>query len=441
MYLFSKMSSANNYYLNILLALFPFSFIAGNMIININLLLIIISSIIIFPKDCFKIKFFILDKLIIAYFCLVLISSLANDYELLSEKNWKGTFPTFLKSIFFLKYLFLYFVLRFLVEKKIINLKIFFISCSIAALFVSLDIFFQYFNKKDIFGLVAPEGYRKLSGPFGDELIAGGYIQRFSLFAFFLIPLFFKNSIPNKFYKYLIATLFIIFFTSLIMTGNRMPTIIFLLSIILILIFQKQTRKYLFPFLIIFSLIFTLLFKYNESIRLNFISFYSKSSQIVSLVIKKDFFNKDAPQYLKEFSTFYDTWLINKYIGGGIKNFRYYCHERQNINTNSKFVCNMHPHNYYLEILTETGLIGFIIILFIFSNIIYFTLIKKYILKSSLINSYIIVPFIFLFIAEIFPLRSTGSFFTTGNTTYLFLIVGILIGLLRKENSIENRYQ
>ena len=29
----------------------------------------------------------------------------------------------------------------------------------------------------------------------------------------------------------------------------------------------------------------------------------------------------------------------------------------------------------------------------------------------------------------------------TGNTTYLFLIVGILIGLLRKENSIENRYQ
>ena len=441
MYLFSKISSANNYYLNMLLALFPFSFIAGNMIININLLLIIISSIFLFPKDCFKIKFFILDKLIIAYFCLVLISSLVNDYDLLSEKNWKGTFPTFLKSIFFLKYLFLYFVLRFLVEKEIINLKVFFISCSIAALFVSLDIFFQYFNKKDIFGLIAPEGYRKLSGPFGDELIAGGFIQRFSLFAFFLVPLFFKNSIPNKFYKYLIATLFIIFFTSLIMTGNRMPTIIFLLSIILILIFQKQTRKYLFPFLIIFSFTFTLLFKYNESIKLNFISFYSKSSQIVSLVIKKDFFNKDAPQYLKEFSTFYDTWLINKYIGGGIKNFRYYCHERQNINADSKFVCNMHPHNYYLEILTETGLAGFIIILFIFLNIIYLTLLKKYILKSSLINNHIVVPFIFLFIAEIFPLRSTGSFFTTGNTTYLFLIVGILIGLIRKENSIENKYQ
>ena len=28
------------------------------------------------------------------------------------------------------------------------------------------------------------------------------------------------------------------------------------------------------------------------------------------------------------------------------------------IEKNSNFICNMHPHNYYLEILTETGLVG-----------------------------------------------------------------------------------
>ena len=39
----------------------------------------------------------------------------------------------------------------------------------------------------------------------------------------------------------------------------------------------------------------------------------------------------------------------------------------------------------------------------------------------------IITPFIFLFIAEIFPLKSTGSFFTTNNASYLFLIIGILL--------------
>ena len=98
----------------------------------------------------------------------------------------------------------------------------------------------------------------------------------------------------------------------------------------------------------------------------------------------------------------------------------------------------MHPHNYYLEILTETGVFGFSIISLIFIIIIYLTLIKKYFLKSFLNNNHIIIPFIFLFIAEIFPIKSTGSFFTTGNTTYLFLIIGIMIGLARKSDIIKN---
>tara|TARA_Y200000002_G_C22579399_1_gene620181 strand:+ start:63 stop:365 length:303 start_codon:yes stop_codon:yes gene_type:complete len=99
----------------------------------------------------------------------------------------------------------------------------------------------------------------------------------------------------------------------------------------------------------------------------------------------------------------------------------------------------MHPHNYYLEILTETGMLGLIIILIIFFQVFYLTFYKKYFLISKLNNNNTIIPFIFLFIAEIFPIKSTGSFFTTGNTTYLFLIISVLIGLSLKENSIENK--
>jgi O-antigen ligase len=157
------------------------------------------------------------------------------------------------------------------------------------------------------------------------------------------------------------------------------------------------------------------------------------------IILNKDFKNKNAPQYLKEFETFYDTWLMNKYIGGGIKNFRYYCHERPNVDKNAKFICNMHPHNYYLEILTETGILGMFIVLSIFIIIFYLSFVKKYFLNSPLNNNHIIIPFIFLFIAEVFPIKSTGSFFTTGNTSYLFLIIGILIGLIRKKNIIENK--
>ena len=78
----------------------------------------------------------------------------------------------------------------------------------------------------------------------------------------------------------------------------------------------------------------------------------------------------------------------------------------------------MHPHNYYLEILTETGLVGFFIILFIFSSILYLTLYRKYFSNSELNKNNFIIPFIFLFIIEIFPIKSTGSFFTTGSTTW-----------------------
>ena len=109
------------------------------------------------------------------------------------------------------------------------------------------------------------------------------------------------------------------------------------------------------------------------------------------ILINKDFYSKKAPPYLKEFETFYDTWKMHKYIGGGIKNFRYYCHIRPNIDMNSDFICNMHPHNYYLEILTETGLIGFLFCLSIFILVIYISLVKKYFLNSPLNKNNIII--------------------------------------------------
>ena len=37
----------------------------------------------------------------------------------------------------------------------------------------------------------------------------------------------------------------------------------------------------------------------------------------------------------------------------------------------------MHPHNYYLEILTETGLVGFVLILLIFTITLYITFFKN----------------------------------------------------------------
>ncbi len=435
MILLSDSSEKVKNFLTFFLCLMPVSFIAGNMIININILLLILSSLFFFKKEVFKIKFFWFDKLIIAYFFLILYTGIYNDLIFYQEKlAWKGYFSTVVKSLFFFKYLFLYICLRFLVENKMIKLKFFFITCATASLFVCFDLFYQFFSGQNIFGFEAVG--RKIGGPFRDELIAGGYIQRFSIFAFFVLPFFYSN-FSNKFSKYLLPVLFIIFTCGILISGNRMPMLLFVFSIILIIIFNKQTIKFLIPFVFIFSITFIIIFKINNEVKINFLKFYNQVSSMTEIVIKGDFKNNNSPQYLREFESFYDTWLMNKYIGGGLKNFRYYCHTRPNIDKNSNFVCNMHPHNYYLEILTETGLVGFIILVSAFLLILQSTFIKKYFSRSSKNYDNVIIPFIFLFFIEIFPIKSTGSFFTTGNTTYLFLIMGLLVGLIPKQNSIE----
>ena len=112
----------------------------------------------------------------------------------------------------------IYISIRILIEKQILNFKPFFISCSLASLFVCFDIFFQFWNGVDIFGYEKVGTGRKLAGPFGDEQIAGGFIQRFSIFSFFLFSLFYNKKF-EKLAKFLIPLLFLIFTLGIILSG------------------------------------------------------------------------------------------------------------------------------------------------------------------------------------------------------------------------------
>ena len=445
--MFTSISSNKNFILNLLLAIIPASFIAGNTIINFNIMLIIILGLIFYKFSIFKIRYFFLDKLIFLFFLFIIFTGIYNDINLSINNQefsvWKGEFSTTIKSFAFLRFFLLYLVIRFLYENDKIDIKLFFLSSTFFCLFVCLDLFYQLIFGEDIFGFKSIG--RKLSGPFGDELIAGSFIQRFSLFSFFVIPLFLKKSKPIHIVA-IFLVLFTIFISAIVLSGNRMPLIIFILSILLLFLFQKETRKFFIPFILLFSLIFTFLYKTNTKVNLNFQNFKGQVVNIVKFINADEIDLNQAPNYIKEFSTFYQTWLMNKYVGGGIKNFRYNCHNRPKISSGffidktfkKRMVCNMHPHNYYLEVLTEVGLIGFSILIVIFSIIIYLTFFKMYFKKNKL-NNYIIAPFVFLFISEIFPIKSTGSFFTTGNATYLFLILSFLVTIMRKNNLIENR--
>ena len=295
----------------------------------------------------------------------------------------------------------------------------------VCTLFVSLDLMYQFKFGKDIFGYVGDP--RRLSGPFGDEQISGSYLQRFSIFSFFLIPMIVKNK-NKKILFLIILSLFILVLSSMIIAGNRMPVVLFLFIIFIYLFIEKEIRRYFVPFFIIVITIFFLFVNFNSNFKNHYGSFYTKIFQFKYLLNFEEVRDKNIIQntYIKEFYSGYKTWKANKYFGGGIKSFKINC--PKNFRN-----CAPHPHNYYLEILADLGLFGSVILIIIFSIIIYESLIIKYFFKIQFKEGNLITPFMLLFLAEIFPLKSSGSFFTTGNATFIFLVLSVTVALSRRK--------
>ena len=59
-------------------------------------------------------------------------------------------------------------------------------------------------------------------------------------------------------------------------------------------------------------------------------------------------------------------WKENKIIGNGLKSFRINCEYAKFKKFNDYHFCGTHPHNYTIEIMAETGLIGVFLIYTLF---------------------------------------------------------------------------
>ena len=54
------------------------------------------------------------------------------------------------------------------------------------------------------------------------------------------------------------------------------------------------------------------------------------------------------------------------------------------------------------------------------------------------ITSKQIIPFFLVFCTELFPIRSSGSFFSTSNATFIFMLLAVLVTLIEKHVEAEN---
>lgn len=408
--------------INLLLSILPLSFIAGNLIINLNITLIIIVSLIFWGREFFKINFLLIDKLIIFLFFFSTLTSLINFNNFLSSDPYLAK-ENLIKSFTFIRYLFFYFSIRLIIEKDYFDIKTFFISSGICVIFVSLDLILQFYSGKDIFGF--PKAHHKLSGPFGDELIAGSYLQRFCLFLFFLIP-FYKNLFSKRNLILILLLLFILIFFSVVIAGNRMSVILLMMLFVFLFLNEKQLRKFVIILVPLILILFFTLYKFYPNIKEMTDHFLTLSLEIIFSL--DEIYNNPnldfSNMYLKEFHLGYMTWKENIIIGGGINSFYLNCKINYDI-------CTSHPHNYYLEILSELGIIGICVVSIIFVKLlhIYFKI------KSNFNLSYennVITAFVLLLFVEMFPLKTTGSFFTTGNASYIFLLIATIVGLSNK---------
>ena len=180
---------SKNYIINFIILLIPISYIIGNLALNLNIFLLIIFTFLFFKRDVFHIKYGLTDKLILILFLYILVNGFFNNFFNFNFPNAPNQHFVLIKSFLFLRFLVLYFIVRYLVCREIIDYKLLFFVYGLCAFFVSFDLIIQYTFGKNLFGMEGADG-RRLSGVFGDEYIAGGFIQKFFIFLPYAILFF-----------------------------------------------------------------------------------------------------------------------------------------------------------------------------------------------------------------------------------------------------------
>ena len=402
-------------YLNaheIFFILFPIAILFRSAALNIYIVLGAIFFILNIVKN--KKIFLLLPIKILSVFIVYLIL-ISFDAE-----NFTQALQSSVSQIRFL--FFTLFVALLNIRKEKLPLMIFLIS--ILIFFISIDTLYQYYFTTNFFGIEADpiNNPHRLSSFFGDELIVGSYITYFSIpiGAFFLSRI--KSITVTK--KIYYISFIILAFISTLLSGERITILIFIASFsVLSLIYLSKIKQTIVLGCIIISIFF--LYNFNQGVKFRFNSFAN------------DVVNFKTSGHGRLFSSAHIIWKQNYFTGTGLKNYRVTCNNLKNKNfvdpyTKIEILCSTHPHNTYFEILAETGIVGFFLFLiFIAVSIIFF--LKKLKKITNYLQPLYLSSLVLLF-SYIWPIKSSGSFFTTYNASFFCFYYGILLMCIKISN-------
>jgi len=316
---------------------------------------------------------------------------------------------TFFHNIIFI------FALCFILKKKK-SFDLIFTTYLIITSIVIFDIFFEYFTKKNILGFesIDPE---RIASFLGKELKIAHFILGFS---FISIGYYFEKYF-NKSLKYNIFGFFliIIFFTGLLITGERANTLKGIIFIFLFIIFlRKEIIKFKKIFVIIILLLPIFTFFLSEKIRNRFSAIYAINNIGTIEYFKETQHGAHFYAAIKMFENY-------PIFGVGSKNFREECSKKEYENKEYKWTeqrCSTHPHQIYYELLAEHGLAGTITIFFV----IFFILFEGFKIYIKKRNSIHLASILFVFV-QFLPLIPSRSFFTAWVSTIFWFNFSVIV--------------
>jgi len=271
-----------------------------------------------------------------------------------------------------------------------------------------LDGYIQFFIGINIIGL--SKTVTRLSSFFGDELILGSYLSRLFplLFALFLI----KEK--NQTELYFMSILFILLSGLIYISGERAAFYLFILSYIFIMIFLEKFAKFKI-ILSVFSLILIVVTTFNFKDVRDRMVFNPLST------IKKSIF---TPEHDSLIRTAYNMFLDKPLFGHGPKMFRVICKDEKYATGITP--CMTHPHNFYVQLLAETGIIGFSFLFSTFAYVLYcaYRQLKSMVLRQKRYLTDYQVCLLAGILITVWPLTTNGNFFHN----WLMIVYSLPVG-------------
>ena len=397
-----------------LILFFPISLLISSGVMEVNIIILIIFYLI----NCFVNKDF--NFLKNKYFILLSILWIFLIINCIFSQNFNLSFS---RSFFFFKYILLIYAINFVIcDRKKLNFIILF--WSIVLLIVGFDIFFEYINKKNIIGFHSTTDPTRIASFLGKELKIGHFVLGF----LFLSTGYYFEKFNKKSAYYKIPGYILLFFLilAIILTGERSNTIKSLICFFLFIIFSKEKLiKYKKATIILIISLLCLSYSISDRLKFRFDTYYKPIKEVGLIntikLIKHGAHYHTAIEIFKKYPVF----------GVGNKNFREECNNEKYFDSSYAYAaerCSTHPHQIYLELLSEHGIVGFVTIL----SIIFYILYKSFIIclrKLNLIHLGSIV-----FVASTFiPIIPSGSFFTSWGAAIFWVNFAIMISYNNKK--------